>query len=116
MDPSSEFEKDFDAWATLADTDPQAFEDLRQALIEAFIEQAPPRCRPRLRCLQWRIEQERARSKTPLAACIRLTRMMWDKFYLLRTLVGELKEGHELESSAFGARATVIEFRSGKPG
>ena len=70
---------EFDEWASLANSDPEAFEKLRRSLIDQCIEAAPEDRRQRLRSLQWRIDQECARAKTPLGACIRLTQMMWDK-------------------------------------
>lgn len=75
--------RDFDTWANLARTDPEAFESLRQAAIEQCIANAPAENRDRLRRLQWRIDQERRRAGTPLGACIRLSRMMW------QSLLGE---------------------------
>ena len=70
-------ELDFDTWADLARTDPDAFEQMRLEAIDAFINSVPERNRDRLRRFQWRIDQERRRAKTPLAACIRLSSMMW---------------------------------------
>lgn len=68
---------DFDTWSALARNDPQTFEKLRLAAIHAAIEGAPEANRERLRRLQWRIDQERRLARTPLAACIRISRMMW---------------------------------------
>ncbi len=70
-------ELDFDTWADLARTDPDEFERMRLEAIDAFIESVPERNRERLRRFQWRIDVERRRAKTPLAACIRLSSMMW---------------------------------------
>ena len=47
------------------------------AAIEAVIESAPEGNRERLRRLQWRIDQERRLARTPMAACLRISRMMW---------------------------------------
>ena len=68
---------DFDRWAALAQADPEAFEAWRQALIEEAIEAAPPDCRQRMRGLQFRIDLERRRARTPLKACLRLSSLMW---------------------------------------
>jgi hypothetical protein len=68
---------DFDQWATLARTDPAAFEARRAERIEALLRNAPPARQERLRRLQWRIDQIRRTSATPLAACIRISGMMW---------------------------------------
>jgi hypothetical protein len=68
---------DFDSWMRTAQEDPEAFEAMRLAAIEDVINRAREANRERLRRLQWRIDQERRLAKTPLSACIRLSRMMW---------------------------------------
>jgi hypothetical protein len=68
---------DFDSMTAIARDDPVEFERLRQMAIDDFIESAPPERRERLRGLQWRIDQER-RNRTPLSACLRISKMMWD--------------------------------------
>ena len=70
---------DFDTWAGLARDEPERFEALRQAAIDAVIEGAPEANRERLRRLQWRIDQERRLARTPMAACLQISRMMWDR-------------------------------------
>lgn len=69
---------DFDAFAMLAHSDPDAFEALRRETIDAAINNAPVEQQEKLRCLQWRIDQIRKVSGTPLAACLRFYSMMWD--------------------------------------
>jgi hypothetical protein len=69
---------DFELWAKLAESDPDAFEEKRRQMLEAFIAQAPAHLRQRLERLQWRIDQERGKCSTPLSACVRLYSMMWD--------------------------------------
>ncbi|NIR97928.1 MAG: DUF3135 domain-containing protein [Gammaproteobacteria bacterium] len=72
-------EMGFDAWVALASADPEAFETRRKQLIDQVIQKASrPEQRHRLRCLQWRIDMERRRARTPMAACLRIYRMMWD--------------------------------------
>ena len=51
---------------------------MRLAAIDEFIDNAPAEQRDRLRKLQWRIDQERRLARTPMNACIRISRMMWD--------------------------------------
>ncbi len=70
---------DFDSWSSIAADDPETFEAMRQAAIDELIENAPLARQKYLRALQWRIDQERQRSKTPLGACIRISRMMWER-------------------------------------
>jgi len=78
-------ERSFDAWfeelSTLAKTDPQAFEKKRLELIKEAIAHSSEDNRPQLQRLQWRIEMERKRAKTPLAACIRLNDMLMEMVY-----------------------------------
>lgn len=68
---------DFERWARLAQDDPDAFEAQRQAAIDALIDSFPERSQERMRRLQWRIDQERRLAKSPMGACIRLSRLMW---------------------------------------
>jgi hypothetical protein len=73
----------FNEWSKLAVDDPEAFENERIRAIEQMLQSLPETKQQRLRGLQWRIDQERRRSKSPMAACIQLSRMMWD------TVVGD---------------------------
>ena len=68
---------DFDLWSEMARSDPEGFEAMRRAAIDAVIAKAPAANRERLRRLQWRIDQERRLARTPMAACLRISRMMW---------------------------------------
>ena len=69
---------DFDEWHQLASSDPDAFEQKRQIVIGKMIQNAPMAKQQRLRCLQWRIDQTRQLSNTPLASCIKISKLMWD--------------------------------------
>ena len=51
---------------------------MRQECLEELIEQAPDHCKQRMRGLQWRIDQTRARSANPMAACLNISQMMWE--------------------------------------
>ena len=77
MENKKTAEIDFDTWAEMARNDPETFESMRLAAIEAVIERAPLDNQDRLRRLQWRIDQERRLARTPMAACLRISRMMW---------------------------------------
>lgn len=77
MKKNNNNEFDFDAMADIAKNNPQEFERLRQQAIDEVIENAPPEQRARLRRLQWRVDQE-CRNRSPLDACIRISKMMWD--------------------------------------
>ena len=69
---------DFDTWSQLAQRDPEAFEATRAQFIEQMIQHMPSAKQHRMRCLQWKIDQVRARASNPLSACIKLSEMMWD--------------------------------------
>ncbi len=103
-------ELDFDAAMELARTDPDAFEQYRQDVIEALIARAPERNRQHLRRLQWRIEQERKRASSPMSACVKLYRMMWESFAgecgLIDTLQNTRNSAHSMES--LRPRAKVV--------
>ena len=103
---------DFDLAMELARTDPEAFEQYRQDVIEVLIARAPERNQHQLRCLQWRIDQERLRASNPYAACVKLYRMMWDSFAgesgLVDTLRKSYDAAHNMERTP--PKAKVIPF------
>lgn len=83
---------DFETLSALAQTDPTSFEALRAQTIDAAIARAPAASRLRLRRLQWRIDRVREHARTPLAACIRISDMMWHSFNDLNRLYQYLDE------------------------
>jgi hypothetical protein len=105
---------DFAGWARLAREDPAAFERERARLIGQLIEAAPAEQRPRLEALQWRVEQVRRLSRTPLAACLKLSVMMWERVTgehgLLAQLQG-LDRPAGAPSRTATAGGTVLPFR-----
>ncbi len=76
--PSTPAKFDFDAWVELARTDPQAFEEKRNRIIEDAIQGAPERKQQRLRCLQWKLDKIRETSRTPMIACLHINRLLWE--------------------------------------
>lgn len=111
---------DWDTWSTLAKDDPEAFERKRIETIEALISSASPELQPRLRGLQFRIDMERSRSSSPMGACVRINRMMWDSFGELRGALDDLrKELNGTERQVERARAprqsaTIVPFRAAR--
>jgi hypothetical protein len=77
MNSTDEFK--FEQWADLAERDPNAFEEARRRVLQSLIDSAPSAQRRRLQGLQWRIDAERERAPNPLVACMKISRMMWDK-------------------------------------
>jgi len=101
---------DFDSWASLARNNPQAFEIKRKITIEQAILQAAPQRQPRLRRLQWQLDQIRNTARTPLAASLRMQRMLWEK---LAGDVGLLAclQGTAGPASSRRHTATILPFR-----
>lgn len=103
---------DFEYWRQLAETSPEAFERAREAAIEALIGTSPAEVQERLRRLQWRIDRTRERASNPVAACIALSRMMWDNYDRLNATLQRLahpEAGHR--PPAGPGPATVLAFR-----
>ncbi|HID98443.1 MAG TPA: DUF3135 domain-containing protein [Thermodesulfobacteriaceae bacterium] len=90
----------FDEWMELAKSDPDEFERRRSEEIESFIESTPERHKKRLRGLQWRIDMERKKCRTPLASCIRLNEMLTEMVYSENGLLENLKKLKKIRSSA----------------
>lgn len=114
---SSPENMEFKQWVEMAKNDPELFERLRQNAIDEIIENAPEGHRQRLRCLQWRIDQERSRSKSALGACIRISRMMWES---VAGRGGLLESLCQIKDSPFNPgtplapapKAEIVPFRS----
>ncbi len=84
----------FEALATLAQNDPEGFEAERRRLLDEFMQEVPERHHRRLNGLQFRIDMERRRAKTPVSACLRISAMMWESFGKLQTSLQELSRGN----------------------
>ena len=82
----------FEEWASLARHDPGAFESARRAVLQSLIESAPLTQRRRLEGLQWQIDRERERADNPMASCLRISSLMWDKVLGEGGLVDNLEQ------------------------
>lgn len=69
----------FDEWAKLAKEDPDAFENKRQQMLQDVIDKSAPEIKRRMQGLQWQIDQIRSTSANPMASCLKISQMMWDK-------------------------------------
>lgn len=87
---SSQF-PEFDELSKLAKENPEALENLRKDLIEQLIQGAPEQYQNRLRGLQFKIDMERRRAKTPIASCIRISQMMQESFTKLRDALNQMQ-------------------------
>ena len=76
MDTDTDF--NFENWAKIAADDPEEFERLRKELLNNLIQNSPKEIQNRMQGIQWQIDQIRQTSKTPMAACIKISSMMWD--------------------------------------
>lgn len=104
---------DFNEWLRLAQQDPEIFESARLDMIDEAIQSAPEEQRAKLRCLQWRIDQVRRRSNTPLGACISLSHMMWERVVGDEGLlehIGRLRGPYMVEDGPRRSSAKVIPF------
>lgn len=110
---------DFNKWSALANSDPRNFEKQRSELLNQVIQCAPLVRQHRLRCLQWRIDTVRDRSPTPLAACIRLSGMMWDSLTsecgLLEALRGSLQDRADIGAAHRPKAAMVLFYLQTQP-
>ena len=102
---------DFDKLKELAQTDPDALLRLKDDLINAFIASAPLDQQARLKALQWRIDQEAEKAKSPMAACIAISGMMHDSFDALRDALNAAAGNHDLVIRKDKPEGKVVEFK-----
>ena len=105
--PGSDF--DFEEWALLAKTDPQAFEARREEVIAQLISGASPRMQTRLRGMQWRINMDRRRASNPLSSCMQIFNQMWTSVYGDRGLLDAL-HGLDCNPPSEGTPAAVLKL------
>ncbi len=119
MDHNNPADFDFETWERLAKEDPERFEAKRLEAIERLIASAPESKQQRLRGLQWQVDQTRARTKNPMAACTRVSALMWEtvagKDGLLDSLtsLGDMATG---TPRAEKTPAVVLPFKRRKAG
>lgn len=114
MEIESDF--DFEYWAELARNDPEKFERLRKLQIDKIIQSSPEDIQKRMQGIQWQIDQIRQTTKSPMAACIKISSMMWDSVLGDNGLVEaieklqepEAEQAQKLESNKTSAK--VIHF------
>ena len=96
-------EFDFDEWMQLAEKDIEAFEARRQQRINELIDLSPGHARM-LKGLQFRLDMERRRHRSPMKSCLKLYRMMLDFQY--DQLIFETQEMKNSGQSAYGEDCT----------
>jgi hypothetical protein len=78
---------DFEILLRLAKQDPQALERLRQEHVNTAIESAPEAYRQRLAGLQFQIDGVRRTTKSPMASCIGISKMMHESLNSLKSFI-----------------------------
>ncbi|MCZ6709690.1 MAG: DUF3135 domain-containing protein [Gammaproteobacteria bacterium] len=100
---------DFDILLDMARNDPEGLETLRRSLTGAVIAAAmSENTRRRLHGLQFRVDMERRRAGTPLAAAIRISEMMCQSLADLHRSMVTLEEDRQHPAQL--STATVIQF------
>ena len=103
-------EIDFEHWVTLASTDPQKFEKLRQDKISAVINRTSGQRQQRLLGLQWQIDTLRARHKdSSVAACLAISELMWETFQRLAEVL-QSQAGTGLSTPVPAMKTNIIAF------
>lgn len=115
---------DFDTLRDLAKNDPEKLEELRVALCQKVIDDAPVHARPRLEGLMFHINARRALAKSELEATREISSMMHDSLARMQSMLKDLR-AIQSESILLSARnhrkkqeihqrAMVIPFRQRK--
>lgn len=80
--------------------DPEAFETLRRALIERFINSHPEESQSRLRGIQFRVDGARQLSRSALDATAKLHDLMWKSFVQMNHDLQEFIEIQQRSTTA----------------
>jgi len=89
---------DSKALLELAENDPEALERIRKEATEDPINDAPESCQQRMKGLQFQIDMEIRRSKSPLESCIRVSRMMHNTLWQFRDVMQQTLGAEPLKS------------------
>ncbi len=83
---------EFDTLKQLAESDPKAFNALRQAYCQALICSVPCRHKHRMQAIQHRIDTVITRAKTPMAGLITVSCMMHDSLARLASQLSRFQD------------------------
>ena len=101
----------FDELLKLAKQSPEELEQLKRKLINEVIDSAGDSLKNRLKGLQFNIDMEIRRSKTPMASCMKISQMMHESIGRLRTMLDEFESPSPVITKA---PADVICFEKAK--
>ena len=108
---------DVETLMEIARKDPSALNRIKQEAVNALIESADDSYKQRLRGLQWQVNMELNKSKTPMEGCIKICGMMHEKLWKLRAAL-QTQEERELEAfqesdvEHMEQSAVILPFRS----
>ncbi len=100
---------DFDTLRNLARNDPEALENLRVALCERVIHEAPEHAKPRLRGLMFQINSRRKLARNDLEAAESISEMMNDSLQRMQAMLKDLRT-IQSESILLSTRQGTDEF------
>lgn len=113
---SNSTEFDFDRWARLAKDDPEAYEDMRREMVQEILDNTSPEIKRRMQGLQWQIDQVRSTSANPMASCLKISQMMWDRVLGEDGLLENLQRLNNPDIDKLNRpkeSATIIELKDG---
>ncbi|MGN5146807.1 DUF3135 domain-containing protein [Aeromonas veronii] len=94
---------DFDTLKELAASEPSRLDAILEQQIDQLMARASPDQQRRLRGLQFKIDGQRRLAKNNLDSCIRITNMMRESFYLMRSEMSQFREEADPPSESDGS-------------
>ncbi len=82
---------DFDTLRMMAKNDPEGLENLRIALCNKVIDEAPEHAKPRLKGLMFQINSRRSLAASELEACEELSSMMQESLQRMQSMLKDLR-------------------------
>lgn len=99
----------FERMLEMAKNDPEALERLRQEVVRDAINSAPEAFRQRLHGLQFQIDGQRLLCKSPMQACMEISKMMHDSLHHLKIYIdGDKEDAPKVENEP----AKILPFPS----
>ena len=97
---------EFDRLTAMAQHNPEQLEALRRQMIEETISQADESIQRKLHGLQFHIDMEIRRAKTPMAACVKISEMMHGSLSNLRSALND--QSNQQESTVITTRVENV--------
>ncbi|MES3007392.1 MAG: DUF3135 domain-containing protein [Pseudomonadota bacterium] len=103
---------DFDTLVTLHKEQPEELERIRSELTNAILENTTGESRRRLQGLQFRINMELRKARTPEARFIKMSSMMHEAFAELNQVLHNPEESRLVTDRHSSREATILPFSS----